>query len=159
MADLDVTSLVGVGAAALRIASVSGSSPTSVTFAKDVGPILSQQCASCHRPDGSAPFSLLTFADARPRAKAIAAAVRRRTMPPWKPEAGYGDFIGARRLADEQIAAIVRWADEGAPLGDPAALPSRPDATGEWPAGPAGLHRQMAATQRPPPCWAGQTTH
>jgi len=151
MSNRHVTSLVAVGAAALRIASVSGSSPTSVTFAKDVGPILSQQCASCHRPDGSAPFSLLTFADARPRAKAIAAAVRRRTMPPWKPEAGYGDFIGARRLADEQIAAIVRWADEGAPLGDPAALPSRPDATGEWQAGRPDLIVKMPDAYRLPP--------
>src|SRR2546428_10309783 len=115
MSDRHVTSLVAVGAAALRIASVSGSSPTSVTFAKDVGPILSQQCASCHRPDGSAPFSLLPFADPRPRAKAIAAAVRRRTMPPWKPEAGYGDFIGAARPADEQIRAIVPWADHVCP--------------------------------------------
>ena len=58
-----------------------GSPPTAVTFGKDVAPILLQQCAGCHRPDGSAPFSLLTFGDARPRARAIATAVRRRTMP------------------------------------------------------------------------------
>ena len=31
------------------------------TFARDVAPILYTQCANCHRPDGSAPFSLITY--------------------------------------------------------------------------------------------------
>jgi len=54
---------------------------------------------------------LLTFAEARPRAKQIAAAVRRRAMPPWKPEPGYGEFVGSRLLTDAQIAAITGWVD------------------------------------------------
>jgi hypothetical protein len=28
-----------------------------VTFTKDIAPILYRQCATCHRPDGPAPFS------------------------------------------------------------------------------------------------------
>src|SRR5712691_5067836 len=44
-------------------------------------------------------------------AKQIAAAVRRRAMPPWKPEPGYGEFVGSRLLTDAQIAAITGWVD------------------------------------------------
>ena len=42
-----------------------------VTFTRDIAPILFTSCASCHRPQGSAPFSLLTFDDVRPRADRI----------------------------------------------------------------------------------------
>ena len=59
-----------------------------VTFTKQVAPILYSQCAPCHRPGQAAPFSLLTYEDARPRARQIADVTRARQMPPWKPEAG-----------------------------------------------------------------------
>ena len=40
--------------------------PSSVTFNKDVLPILQGNCQSCHRPGQVAPMSFLTFKDARP---------------------------------------------------------------------------------------------
>jgi hypothetical protein len=39
-----------------------------VTFNKDVAPILFTNCVSCHRPGEAAPFSLLTYEDAKRRA-------------------------------------------------------------------------------------------
>ena len=36
-----------------------------VTFTKDIAPIVFARCAGCHRPEGPAPFSLLTYQDAR----------------------------------------------------------------------------------------------
>ena len=123
---------------------------TTVTFAKDIAPILFQKCASCHRPGGGAPFSVVTFADVRPRAKAIAAAVQRRTMPPWKPEPGYGEFVGARRLTDDEIGAIVEWADGGALLGDPAQLPASPERRDGWQLGVPDLVVDMPEAYRLP---------
>jgi len=38
----------------------------SVTFTKDVAPILQRACQNCHRPDSIAPMSLLTCQEARP---------------------------------------------------------------------------------------------
>lgn len=103
-----------------------------VTFSKDVAPIVFEHCASCHRPGAIAPFSLLTYKDARPRAPALARATASRTMPPWKPEPGYGAFIGAHRLTDSQIEIFRRWADDGAPEGRPADLPSAPTFAEGW---------------------------
>src|SRR5688572_16923732 len=74
-------------------------SPNVVTFSRDIAPILSQHCWTCHRPDGAGPFSLLTYQDVRRRATQIAVVTARRVMPPWKPEPGYGDFVGERRLS------------------------------------------------------------
>jgi Flp pilus assembly protein TadD len=103
-----------------------------VTFTRDVAPILFSACASCHRPEGVAPFPLLTYDDSRKHAAAIVAATRDRVMPPWKPEPGYGEFLDERRLTREQIATLQRWFDGGLVEGDPALLPRPPTWTGQW---------------------------
>ncbi|PYQ73184.1 MAG: hypothetical protein DMG01_22970 [Acidobacteria bacterium] len=103
-----------------------------VTFARDVAPIVFERCAVCHRPNGSAPFSLLTYATARPHATQIAAVTRTRVMPPWKSEPGYGDFIGHRPLTDGEIRVLQRWLEDGAAEGDAADLPTPPQWTDGW---------------------------
>jgi tetratricopeptide (TPR) repeat protein/mono/diheme cytochrome c family protein len=122
------------GAVAVAIAAAlgslpSGAAPETASFGRDVAPILLKACVSCHRPDGAAPFSLLTYADARRHATQIAAATRSRFMPPWKPEPGEPAFVGERRLTDDQIRTIDEWARAGAPEGTPrdAPLPARSD--------------------------------
>src|SRR5437773_7335811 len=62
------------------------------TFTKNVAPILQARCQDCHRPGEAAPFSLLTYEQARPWAKAIKAAVLTRKMPPWFADPHYGKF-------------------------------------------------------------------
>ncbi|MBV9848538.1 MAG: cytochrome c [Armatimonadetes bacterium] len=69
-----------------------------VTWAKDIAPIINQSCAECHHPGGPGPFPLLTYADARRRARQIAQVTGSRFMPPWLPEPGSGPFVHARRL-------------------------------------------------------------
>lgn len=87
------------------------------TFNRDIAPILFENCAACHRPNEVAPFPLLTYEDARRKAKTIARVVEERSMPPWKAAQGHGEFLGQRRLNDGQIATIRRWAEAGAPEG------------------------------------------
>lgn len=102
-----------------------------LTFTRDIAPILFERCATCHRPGGVAPFSVLTYEDVGPRAGQLVTATASRSMPPWKPEPGYGEFAGARRLTDGEIARIQRWAEEGVLEGDPSDLPPLPT----WPDG------------------------
>jgi len=100
-----------------------------VTFAKDIAPILQRSCQSCHRPDGAGPMSLLTYEDARPWARAMKARTgvgpRRGVMPPWYVEKTIGiqKFKYDPSLSDEEISKVARWADNGAPLGNPADMP------------------------------------
>jgi len=110
-----------------------------VTFTRDVAPILHARCASCHRPDGAAPFSLLTYDDASRRAALIATVTKQRYMPPWKPEPGYGDFTGARVLTDREIDVIDRWVRAGVVEGDAADLPDPPRWNGGWQLGTPDL--------------------
>ena len=96
-----------------------------MTFARDVAPILQENCQSCHRPGGMGPMPLLTYEDARPFAPLIRDRVENRRMPPWYIEPGIGvqDFKNDISLSDEEIRTIVSWVDGGALLGDVADLP------------------------------------
>jgi hypothetical protein len=108
---------------------ISGAGPEQVTFAKHIAPILQRSCQNCHRPDSVAPMSLLTYEDARPWAKSMKFRTGLRTkpnaMPPWYIEKNVGiqQYKGDISLSDEEIAQIARWADNGAPRGNPADQP------------------------------------
>lgn len=117
----------------------------SVTFTRDIAPILYKHCAGCHHPGEVAPFSLITYADVAKRAALIAEVTGSRYMPPWKPSAGYGHFRGERRLTDLEIAKIRQWAAAGAPEGDPALLPPAPKFSAGWQLGEPDLVAQMPA--------------
>ncbi len=111
---------------------VASPAPSGVTYYREIAPILLQHCAPCHRPGQSGPFPLLTYDDARRRASQIAAVTRRRYMPPWLPEPGYGAFLDERRLSDAQIRSIEDWARAGAPEGSASDAPPLPAVTPDW---------------------------
>ena len=105
---------------------------TAPTFDRDIAPVLYKNCAMCHRPGEVAPFSLLTYNDTAKRAKQIARVTEERIMPPWKAEAGFGEFANDRHLTAEQVALFKDWSEAGTPEGDGADLPAAPHFTDGW---------------------------
>jgi hypothetical protein len=126
----------GLAACVVAIAAVAVTQhPTSaadapVTFSKDVLPILQKNCQSCHRPGQIAPMSLVTFNDTRPWARSMKAKVESRQMPPWFADPAHGPYSNDRSLSRTDIDTISKWADAGAPEGDPKDAPPAV----EWPA-------------------------
>src|SRR5215510_5067637 len=96
---------------------------TKPTFAKQVASILQQNCQNCHRPGQAAPFSMLTYEQVRPWAKAIKTAVLTKKMPPWFADPQYGKFANDPSLSQNDINTLTAWVDAGAPLGDPKDMP------------------------------------
>jgi hypothetical protein len=100
-----------------------------VTFTKDIAPILQRSCQNCHRPDGVAPMSLMTYEDVRPWARAIKTRTgigpKAGVMPPWYIEKNVGiqKYKNDPSLSDAEIAKIAKWADSGAPRGNPSDMP------------------------------------
>jgi hypothetical protein len=105
--------------------------PAKPTFAGDVSWILNRNCATCHRPGEVAPFSLLTYEDAKRRAKQIATVVDTGFMPPWKANS-HGEFHDERKLTETEVTTLKRWAESGAPLGNPKAAPTPPKFPTGW---------------------------
>jgi Flp pilus assembly protein TadD len=119
-----------------------------VNYAQHIAPILFEYCTPCHRPGEAAPFSLLTYDDARKHARQIADITARRYMPPWPPEPGHGDFADVRRLSDAQLKLLARWADTGQAQGDPAAIPPTPHYSPGWQLGEPDLILHMRRPYR-----------
>ena len=121
---LAVGVLVPLGASAQT-----GGAGHEVTFAKDIAPILQRSCQECHRPASVAPMSLLTYEEVRPWARSIKARTalrnKRGAMPPWfiEKDIGIQQYKNDPSLTEEEIEKIAVWADDGAPLGNPADLP------------------------------------
>jgi hypothetical protein len=110
-----------------------------VTFSEHVAPIVFANCTPCHRPGESAPFPLTSYRDARPWARAIAAATVSRVMPPWKAGPSDYDFLNARQLTADEITTIQQWVAGGTLEGDPANLPPLPTFGDGWQLGAPDL--------------------
>ena len=133
--------LVLVALAPVAVSAQAGSDPESVTFYRDVLPILQENCQDCHRSSGTnyggmvAPMSLLTYEDARPWARSIARQVSARNMPPWHAAPDFhGVFANERTLSEEEIGVLLGWASQGARRGAPedAPPPRTFEAVGGW---------------------------
>src|SRR5438128_645870 len=102
------------------------------TFNRDIAPILFQYCAPCHRPDEAGPFPLLTYREAKARARQIAAVTSKRFMPPWLPEPQELRFADELHLSNEQITLLQMWVEQGAVEGASADLPPAPQFVPGW---------------------------
>ena len=105
---------------------------TKITFDREIVRIIYARCAICHREGGSA-FSITSYNDARPWAKAIQEEVLERRMPPWGAVKGFGDFRDDQALTPEQIELIGDWVEGGSPEGEPKDLPPTPKWTAPAP--------------------------
>ena len=115
------------------------------TYTEDVAPLLADHCAMCHHPGGSAPFSLLTYADVKRHAAQIATVTGNRYMPPWKADPRDGPFVGQHPLRRAEIRLLRDWVDAGAPEGQssvdsrPSSAAGRPPWTNGWQLGKPDL--------------------
>jgi mono/diheme cytochrome c family protein len=141
---LVVIALAGFAVPALIAMSASQAKATEplskdVTFNKEVAPIFYGNCAECHRPGESAPFSVLSYRDVRPWAKSIKEKVVNRQMPPWHADPHVGQWANDPRLSQAQIDTIVAWVDGGAKEGNPKDLPPAPPFIEGWAIGKPDL--------------------
>ena len=120
----------GLGLLAPRgLQAAPGGVPADPNFTKHIAPILQRSCENCHRPNGVAPMPLVSYEDVRPWARAIKQRTgmgpRAGVMPPWYVEKNIGiqKFHNDPSLSDDEIATIAKWADSGAPRGNPADMP------------------------------------
>jgi len=93
-----------------------------ITYYRDVLPILQKDCQQCHRPGAVGPFALMTYKQAVNWAGDIKEYTQERKMPPWKPVAGAA-FHNDRKLSDKDIRTLAAWVDGGTPQGDPKDAP------------------------------------
>jgi hypothetical protein len=100
---------------------------TDLTFGKDIAPIIFENCTSCHRSGGAAPFSLTTFQQVNRKKNTILGVTQSGLMPPWPADRNYSHFLGERYLTEVDKQKIKDWIEGGAPEGDTSLLPKLPE--------------------------------
>jgi mono/diheme cytochrome c family protein len=96
---------------------------STVTYYRDVLPILQKHCQSCHRPGHVAPMSFLSYKETRPWAEAMKYVVLANRMPPWFAQRDRAPVAGHDHLKLQEVETIVKWVEQGAPAGDPKDAP------------------------------------
>jgi len=127
----------------LVVGGLAAGAERSVTFHKDVLPILQARCQACHRPGEVGPMPLLTYSQARPFAKAIREAVLLKKMPPWFADPGAGKFRNDQSLARAEVETLKAWADTGAAEGDPGEAPPARQFVDGWQIGEPDVTIEM----------------
>ena len=103
------------------------------TYTKDVAPILNRRCVECHRQGEAGKMVLESYKRCPP--------LGRRDQAGDSPthdaavdggSAVHGHFSNDRRLSDEELATLSKWADNGAPEGNAADLPPAPQFVTGW---------------------------
>ncbi len=119
-------------------------------FNKQVAPIVYSNCAKCHYPGSAAPFALTSYREVRNHAPAIGRALDRGLMPPWKPERGFGEFLGDNSLTDQEKGMIKQWLAEGCREGNPSKRPVPPKPPPQWFLGPPDDILEMTESYKIP---------
>ena len=124
--------------------------PKEVTFHKDVLPVLQRRCQECHRAGEAAPMALMTYADARPWAKAMKLAVIQKKMPPWFADPAHGKWANDRSLPQTEIDTLTAWADTGAKEGSAKDAPPAPTFADGWTIGKPDMVIDIGADYKVP---------
>lgn len=107
-----------------------------VTYAGHVARVINENCVVCHREGGVGPMALTSYEEVRPWAPLIQLKVANREMPPYSydHDIGIQELQGDWRLSEEEIAAVVAWANQGAPAGNLDQVAPMPDlpSLDEW---------------------------
>jgi hypothetical protein len=111
----------------------------SLTFTKEVAPIVFRKCAPCHHVGEIGPFPLVCYDGLHKRIKQIVEVVQSRRMPPWPAAPGYCTFERDLSLSGAEIALIAQWASEGCREGSDSDLPPPPKFASGWKLGKPDL--------------------
>lgn len=86
---------------------------TQVSYVNDIAPLIAENCASCHREGGIAPFAMDSHAMVQGWSPMIREVVMTKRMPPGQIDGHVGEFINDMRLEDADVQKLLAWIESG----------------------------------------------
>jgi len=86
-----------------------------ISYTKEVAPILSAKCVSCHCEGGVGPFAMSSYDEVAGWAAMIRETIRADRMPPWHADPEYGTFHNGIGLTTDEERTLLTWLEQGAP--------------------------------------------
>ena len=121
------------------------------SYSQDIAPVLAENCATCHRAGGVAPFAMDSHTMVRGWSPMIREVLMTRRMPPGQIDGHIGEFINDRLIDHKDMRNIIAWVEAGAPVdgdSDPLAELTWPES--KWAFGEPDLVLDIPATTVPP---------
>lgn len=87
---------------------------TTISYEKDVAPILINKCVKCHVEGGIAPWQMKNYETVFGWSMMMREVLRTKRMPPWQADPHYGEFAQDLSLSKQELQTLVHWIDSGA---------------------------------------------
>ena len=105
----------------------------SLSYEKDVAPILIAKCAKCHVEGGIAPWAMTDYETVNGWSHMMREVLRVKRMPPWQADPKHGHFSNDLSLTNKELQTLVHWIDAGAKKdGDQDPLKAYTERPEEW---------------------------
>lgn len=89
----------------------------SITYTKDIVPILEKHCIRCHHEGGIAPWNMSDYATISGWSQMMKQVILTKRMPPWKADPQIGNFKNNFSLPDSSAYKLIQWIENGIPFG------------------------------------------
>jgi peroxiredoxin len=122
----------------------------SISYADEIAPMLADNCASCHREDGIAPFALNSYQSVQGWSPMIREVVMTRRMPPGQIDPHVGKFDNAPGMTNLEVQKLMNWIAAGSineSANDPLTQLTWPDS--KWTLGEPDLIVKIPSQQIP----------
>jgi peroxiredoxin len=88
-----------------------------ISYEKTIAPMLINNCVTCHRTGGIAPWQMTSYDIVKGFSPMIREVIRTERMPPWHADPHYGVFKNNRALSASDTKTLVHWVEAGSPRG------------------------------------------
>ncbi len=123
-----------------------------ISYVKEVAPILESKCAACHTEGGIGPFAMSSYEMVKGFSPMIREVLRTDRMPPWNVDPHVSKFADDKSLTPAEIKTVVHWVEQGAPRDgttDPLAVAAKKRVVAEWPLGKPDLVLELPTYKIP----------
>jgi peroxiredoxin len=90
----------------------------SVSYSKQVAPILESKCYGCHSSGHIGSWSMSSYKKVKGMSDMMQEVLLAQRMPPWHADPQYGHFQDDASLTLDQKKTLLRWIEQGAERGD-----------------------------------------
>jgi hypothetical protein len=119
---------------------------TSISYEKQIAPILAKNCVACHSEGGIGPFAMNSYEVVKQFSGMIRESIRTDRMPPFHADPHVNAFVGDMNLSAKDTQTLIHWIEAGAPRGagsDPLKINAKP--APEWELGEPDLIIELPA--------------
>ena len=115
LAGVDVHDVAATDGRAISYPVATAHQQNTPSYSQDIAPVIAENCATCHREGGIAPFAMDSHTMLLGWSPMIREVLMTKRMPPGQIDSHIGEFINDMVLADVDAQKLLHWIQAGSP--------------------------------------------